>query len=133
MCGLCGIMRLGDASIDPTGGLIDRMTDCLTHRGPNDRGTWCTPDIALGHRRLSVIDLSEAGRQPMSNEDGSVQIVYNGEMYNFRELEATFGLRAGGHRPGALAYLAFCVGLNISRLNIGTKSKISSNQNHLRR
>lgn len=98
MCGLCGIMRLGDASIDPTGELMDRMTDCLTHRGPNDRGTWCTPDIELGHRRLSVIDLSKAGRQPMSNEDGSVQIVYNGEMYNFRELEATFGLRARGHR-----------------------------------
>jgi asparagine synthase (glutamine-hydrolysing) len=78
-------------------GLIDRMTETLTHRGPNDRGTWCDDRVALGHRRLSVIDLSEAGRQPMGNEDGSIQIVYNGEVYNFRELKKKHALAERGH------------------------------------
>jgi asparagine synthase (glutamine-hydrolysing) len=73
------------------------MTDTLAHRGPNDRGIWQNGRIALGHRRLSVIDLSSAGRQPMGNEDGSVQIVYNGEVYNFRDLKQRFALVEHGH------------------------------------
>ncbi len=96
MCGLCGILRLGDRAIDPDGPdgrLLDRMTDVLAHRGPNDRGTWSDGRVALGHRRLSVIDLSRAGRQPMANADGSVQLAYNGEIYNFRELAERFRLR----------------------------------------
>ncbi len=97
MCGICGILRLGLAPVDPDGTLIDRMTDTLAHRGPNDRGTWHDDRVALGHRRLSVIDLSHAGRQPMGNEDGSVQIVYNGEVYNFRELKERFALVQRGH------------------------------------
>ena len=92
MCGICGVLRLGDAPIDPTGGLLDRMTDSMAHRGPNDRGVWSDERIGLGHRRLSVIDLSRAGRQPMANETGSVQICFNGEIYNFRELKERFGL-----------------------------------------
>jgi asparagine synthase (glutamine-hydrolysing) len=79
-------------------GLLDRMTDSLTHRGPDDRGTWHDTRIALGHRRLSVIDLSPAGRQPMGNEDGTVQLVFNGEIYNFRELRTSFDLDRKGHR-----------------------------------
>jgi asparagine synthase (glutamine-hydrolysing) len=90
-------MRLDSTEIGLRNGLIDRMTETLAHRGPNDRGTWCDDRIALGHRRLSVIDLSESGRQPMSNEDGSVQIVYNGEVYNFRELKKKFSLAERGH------------------------------------
>jgi asparagine synthase (glutamine-hydrolysing) len=78
-------------------GLIDRMTETLAHRGPNDRGTWADSRVALGHRRLSVIDLSAAGHQPMSNEDGSIQIVYNGEIYNFRELKKKHALSERGH------------------------------------
>jgi asparagine synthase (glutamine-hydrolysing) len=73
------------------------MTDTLAHRGPNDRGTWQDDRITLGHRRLSVIDLSRAGRQPMGNEDGSVQIVYNGEVYNFQDLKERFRLVERGH------------------------------------
>lgn len=98
MCGIVGILRLR-ASAPPgsSPALIDRMTDSLAHRGPDDRGTWCDDDIALGHRRLSVIDLSAAGHQPMANEDGSVVITYNGELYNYRELERRFGLRDKGH------------------------------------
>ncbi len=97
MCGICGILRLRapDAGID--GELVERMTDSLAHRGPDDRGTWLDGTIALGHRRLAVIDLSRAGRQPMSNEDGSVQIVYNGEVYNFGDLKRRFALAERGH------------------------------------
>src|SRR5574341_1280584 len=84
MCGLCGIVGVVDRSV------IERMTASLAHRGPDDGGVEIFPenDLALGHRRLSVIDLSPHGRQPMSNEDGSVWISFNGEIYNYRELKA---------------------------------------------
>ena len=74
------------------------MTDTLRHRGPDDAGTCVRREerVALGHRRLSIIDLSSAGHQPMANEDGTVWITYNGEVYNHRELRA--GLEARGHR-----------------------------------
>jgi asparagine synthase (glutamine-hydrolysing) len=97
MCGICGIMSLGPDGGGPRRELIARMTATLAHRGPNGSGDWCDNRIALGHRRLSVIDLSEAGRQPMSNEDGSVQISYNGEVYNFRELKKQHSLAERGH------------------------------------
>lgn len=87
-------MRLSAAPFDPAGGLLDRMTDTLAHRGPDDRGTWQDERVALGARRLSVIDLSPAGHQPMTNEDGSVVLVFNGEVYNFRELAERHHLRA---------------------------------------
>ncbi|MGH7766307.1 MAG: asparagine synthase (glutamine-hydrolyzing), partial [Candidatus Binatia bacterium] len=87
MCGICGIMSLSPDGGESRNELIARMTAILAHRGPNGSGIWRDNRIALGHRRLSVIDLSEAGRQPMGNEDGSIQIVYNGEVYNFRELK----------------------------------------------
>jgi asparagine synthase (glutamine-hydrolysing) len=72
------------------------MTAALTHRGPDDHGAFADVDCALGHRRLAIIDLSAAGRQPMSNEDGTVQVVFNGEIYNFEELRADLVSR--GHR-----------------------------------
>lgn len=97
MCGICGILSLGERSAPPDGALVERMTDKLAHRGPNDRGTWCNERIALGSRRLSVIDLSRAGHMPMGNEDGSVQIVYNGEVYNFKELKKRHALEERGH------------------------------------
>ena len=85
MCGLTAIL-------DPTGArrldAIGPMTDSLQHRGPDAEGAWADQVCALGHRRLSIIDLSEAGRQPLSNEDGSVWIVFNGEVYNFQALRA---------------------------------------------
>lgn len=97
MCGICGIVRLGSAFPHPPGDLLDRMTDRLSHRGPDDRGTWWDDTIALGHRRLAVIDVTRAGRQPMANEDGSIHIVYNGEVYNFRELSEGYDLAGRGH------------------------------------
>ena len=94
MCGFVGIFETRDRrKIDAA--LLARMNDALTHRGPDDCGYHTAPGIGLGHRRLSIIDLS-GGRQPMFNEDGSVAVVYNGEIYNFQEL--TKELRAAGHR-----------------------------------
>jgi asparagine synthase (glutamine-hydrolysing) len=96
MCGISGILAFDDRlEIDePT---VTRMTDALRHRGPDDAGTWVRSDhrVALGHRRLSIIDLSSAGHQPMSNEDGTVWITYNGEVYNHRALRGE--LEARGH------------------------------------
>src|SRR5215210_5045726 len=92
MCGICGVLRINLDAEKIEQSLLDRMTDVLAHRGPNDRGTWSDERISLGSRRLSVIDLSTAGHMPMANDDGSVQIVYNGELYNFRELKEQFKL-----------------------------------------
>jgi len=86
MCGIVGVWQLDGESIDPFD--VERMRDALVHRGPDDAGLWADGPVALGHRRLSIIDLSEAGRMPMSSPDGRVQAVFNGEVYNFRSLRA---------------------------------------------
>jgi asparagine synthase (glutamine-hydrolysing) len=87
MCGICGkVNRDPDAPMDE--GAIRRMAGLLAHRGPDGEGVFVKDHVGLGHRRLAIIDLSPAGRQPMSNEDGSIWIVFNGEIYNFRELRA---------------------------------------------
>ncbi|MBI1763082.1 MAG: asparagine synthase (glutamine-hydrolyzing) [Acidobacteria bacterium] len=84
MCGICGIVGTSEHEV------VERMTLSLAHRGPDDSGVALFPlhKLALGHRRLSVMDLSPKGRQPMSNEDGTVWLSFNGEVYNFRELKA---------------------------------------------
>ncbi len=92
MCGICGIFEFGGRPAD--GALLDRMTGQLRHRGPDGGGRFLQGAIALGHRRLSIIDL-EGGAQPIGNEDGSLQIVFNGEIYNFIELRQE--LEAAGH------------------------------------
>lgn len=85
MCGIVGLVN-NNKEIDEK--LLSRMTEMLIHRGPDDSGLWISPDrkIGLGHRRLSIIDLSEAGREPMSDENGKFYIVYNGEIYNYMEI-----------------------------------------------
>lgn len=87
MCGIAGVMRLGSGA-DGSETVLRVMCDTLAHRGPDDAGVWRSPDGAavLGHRRLSIVDLSAAGHNPMSNEDGSVWITYNGEVYNHVDL-----------------------------------------------
>jgi asparagine synthase (glutamine-hydrolysing) len=95
VCGICGIVS-NDPSERINPGVIRRMRDTLIHRGPDDKGSYVAPGVALGHRRLSIIDLRPEGRQPMANEDGSVQIVFNGEIYNFAEHRDW--LIAKGHR-----------------------------------
>jgi len=77
---------------------LEAMARVQFHRGPDDQGLWIAGDgrAGLSHRRLSIVDLSEAGHQPMANADGSVQVVFNGEIYNFRELRTW--LESRGHR-----------------------------------
>ncbi|MDP2279884.1 MAG: asparagine synthase (glutamine-hydrolyzing) [Nitrospirota bacterium] len=84
MCGICGKINFSNEPVNE--GLLRRMTSCLSHRGPDDEGIYLKDNVGLGHRRLSIIDLSLSAHQPMSNEDRSVWIVYNGEIYNFMEL-----------------------------------------------
>jgi asparagine synthase (glutamine-hydrolysing) len=93
MCGIAGIFdSRGRREIDRS--LIERMNSSLTHRGPDAEGLHLEPGLALAHRRLSIIDLS-TGQQPLYNEDGSVAVVFNGEIYNFQELAKE--LAACGH------------------------------------
>ena len=94
MCGICGIVY-GDRERAVDRATLEAMTRLMAHRGPDGEGLRIDGPVGLGHRRLSVIDI-EAGVQPMSNEDGSLWLVYNGEIYNFQELAA--GLAARGHR-----------------------------------
>ena len=89
MCGICGFSWNDEA-------LIRRMADRIVHRGPDQEGFFCTDSMSLGFRRLSIIDLSENGSQPMFNEDNTVCLVFNGEIYNFQELRPQ--LEARGHR-----------------------------------
>ncbi|MGZ3612333.1 MAG: asparagine synthase (glutamine-hydrolyzing) [Syntrophales bacterium] len=87
MCGICGkIFFEKDKRVDPQ--LIKIMADSMYHRGPDDEGTYISGNVGLGHRRLSIIDLNR-GKQPISNEDGTVWIVFNGEIYNYQDLRET--------------------------------------------
>jgi asparagine synthase (glutamine-hydrolysing) len=84
MCGICGIINLdGQKPVDAA--ILVNMTRTLRHRGPDDEGFYLEGAVGLGHRRLAIIDLA-TGRQPMANEDGSIFIIGNGEIYNYREL-----------------------------------------------
>src|SRR5262245_6262958 len=90
MCGIAGFADSGPAAPDDTrrrSALLRRMCDVIRHRGPDDEGQIVADGVALGMRRLSIIDLS-GGHQPIRNEDGSIWIVFNGEIYNYRELRA---------------------------------------------
>jgi asparagine synthase (glutamine-hydrolysing) len=93
MCGIAGIVYQ-DADRPVSEALVRRMCGAMRHRGPDDEGLFVRGAVGLGMRRLSIIDLS-GGRQPISNEDGTAVIVFNGEIYNYRELQA--GLLARGH------------------------------------
>jgi asparagine synthase (glutamine-hydrolysing) len=94
MCGIAGILNLEAKSVDRD--LLVQMTRSLAHRGPDDEGVCILGRLGLGHRRLSIIDLSSRGHQPMSNEDGSIWITYNGEIYNHLSLRRK--LEAKGHQ-----------------------------------
>ena len=94
MCGICGIFNLDGEPIPHR--YIKSMTDAMAHRGPDDEGHYIDVNIALGHRRLAVLDLTPAGHQPMSNQKDTVILVYNGEIYNHLELKVE--LEALGYR-----------------------------------
>src|SRR5215475_6889944 len=94
MCGIAGIVKLNpEEKADES--VLRRMCGVLHHRGPDDEGFWVQGPVGLGHRRLSIVDVA-GGRQPMTNEDHTVWIVFNGEIYNHLELRRE--LEAKGHR-----------------------------------
>jgi asparagine synthase (glutamine-hydrolysing) len=94
MCGIAGVM-FAEPSRSVEHSVLKAMGDSLAHRGPDGEGFWEEPGIGLAHRRLAIIDVA-GGNQPIGNEDGSVQVILNGEIYNFQELRA--GLEAKGHQ-----------------------------------
>src|SRR6476659_7746192 len=92
MCGIAGIVSMDRSPVDPAD--LQRMCDAIAHRGPDDEGYYFEPGVGLGMRRLSIIDLDK-GHQPIHNEDNSIQIVFNGEIYNYKELRQD--LQQRGH------------------------------------
>src|SRR5258708_36846663 len=93
MCRMTGFIDKTQSYADAEA-LIDKMCQNIRHRGPDEQGTWVGDGIALGMRRLSIIDL-DGGQQPIWNEDRSILIVFNGEIYNYRDLQCT--LQRHGH------------------------------------
>src|SRR5690242_11042998 len=94
MCGIAGVLKFGEGAATPAE-TLRRMCAAMVHRGPDDEGIYAQGRVGLGMRRLSIVDLA-TGHQPISNEDGSVWIVFNGEIYNHAALRP--GLEARGHR-----------------------------------
>jgi asparagine synthase (glutamine-hydrolysing) len=93
MCGIAGLVNLNGDAVSPV--VLRRMTDVIAHRGPDGEGHWIEGQVGLGHRRLSIIDLSPAGHQPMVGVDHRYVLSYNGEIYNYRELRSE--LEAAGY------------------------------------
>ncbi len=93
MCGITGIFNLNGEPVSPV--ILRKMTDAITHRGPDGEGFYTDSFIGFGHRRLAIIDLSPGGHQPMMTPDGQYTIIFNGEIYNFQELRLV--LEAHGH------------------------------------
>ncbi|HKP86181.1 MAG TPA: asparagine synthase (glutamine-hydrolyzing), partial [Blastocatellia bacterium] len=100
MCGICGfaIPENSDRSVDRM--LLVRMRDTLTHRGPDDAGVFARDRVGLGHRRLSIVDIG-GGHQPMANEDDSIWITYNGEVYNHRDHRRSLEERGHTYRTAS--------------------------------
>lgn len=99
MCGICGALSFSNESFTITDSYISRMRDTMIHRGPDGGRNWISPNVqvGLGFRRLAIIDLSETAMQPMCNEDGSLWVVFNGEIYNHAEVRAELEA-IGGHQ-----------------------------------
>ena len=98
MCAIVGMVAFADQAARVNGALLDKMRDTMTHRGPDGGRSWVSADqrVGLAFRRLAIIDLNEAAMQPMPNEDGSIQMVFNGEIYNHAEIRAELE-QIGGH------------------------------------
>src|ERR1700678_2661762 len=98
MCGISGVLGFKTSNFQVTADYLLRMRETMVHRGPDGAGFWISPDprVGLAHRRLAIIDLSDAAAQPMSNGEGSLQVVFNGEIYNHAEIRRE--LEENGHR-----------------------------------
>lgn len=103
MCGLTGVWRAAGAPADTLEATAMHMADAICHRGPDDAGVWTDPavGIALGFRRLAILDLTPAGHQPMMSPDGQWVLAFNGEIYNFRELRAELAVDGARFRGGS--------------------------------
>ena len=99
MCGIAGAFAFKNSAFRVDNFYLDRMIQTIAHRGPDGAGTWVSPDrrVGFGHRRLSIIDLAPAASQPMCNEDGTVWVAFNGEIYNHAEIRRELQ-QIGGHR-----------------------------------
>src|SRR5512137_214705 len=97
MCGILAILNFDQENRihEP---LLRQMTDTMVHRGPDDAGYWINGPAGLGNRRLAILDLSSAGHQPMSNENSTLWITYNGEIYNFQELRRELEMKGHSFR-----------------------------------
>jgi asparagine synthase (glutamine-hydrolysing) len=102
VCGIAGALDWA-ATENEMNTVLGRMASTLHHRGPDDGGRWCDPDrrVGLAHRRLAILDLSEAGHQPMASPDGRLRIAFNGEIYNFREIREALTTRGYGFKGGS--------------------------------
>ncbi|KTD24330.1 asparagine synthase [Legionella lansingensis] len=98
MCGIVGVLSFNDSPFEVSESYLINLRDTMAHRGPDGAGVWIAPDkkIGLGHRRLSIIDLSDTANQPMCNEDGSIWVVFNGEIYNHADIRKELE-ELGGH------------------------------------
>ena len=103
MCGIAGIYAYHYAANPVDRAELRRIRDHMSARGPDGRGEWYSSDarVGLGHRRLTIIDLSERGAQPMASTDGKLVITFNGEIYNYRQLRASLEAK-GRHDPCVL-------------------------------
>jgi len=114
MCGIAGFFESSrNRGVDECEEIVQRMTSALAHRGPDDEGTWTDADagMALGHRRLAILDLSAEGHQPMHSADGRYVLTFNGEIYNFQELRRELensGQGFRGHSDTEVMLAAFC-------------------------
>ena len=98
MCGIAGSLVFDSGDFEITASYITKMCDAMIHRGPDGAGVWIAPSrrVGLGHRRLAIIDLSSAASQPMSNEDQSLWVTFNGEIYNHAAIRREL-MAIGGH------------------------------------
>ncbi|MBI5464675.1 MAG: asparagine synthetase B, partial [Ignavibacteriales bacterium] len=110
VCGICGILNYGNSSPTFDDSTLKRMSDVMAHRGPDDSGTFISPDhrMGFGFRRLAIVDLSPTGHQPMFSTDGSITLVFNGEIYNHLVLRKEFEAKGYHYRSRSDAESIIC-------------------------
>ena len=105
MCGIAGIVKFYSKENQQT--TVKTMLDAISHRGPDSRGVFIWDNLALGHVRLSIIDLNEGADQPMHSKDGELTIVFNGEIYNYKALQKKLDRYFSQISPGSSIFWTF--------------------------